>query len=80
MEVKITIGKNGRKYYFYKGKRISAKVAKEFIQKSKSRRKSSKKEKSGKCEGVKCPKDKICNHDSGRCVKRTGRIGKKITR
>ena len=78
MEVKITIGKNGRKYYFYKGKRISAKVAKEFMQTSKSRRKSSKKEKSGKCEGVTCPKDKICNHASGRCVKRTGRIGKKL--
>ena len=31
-----------------------------------------------KCEGVICSSDKICNPTTGRCVKKTGKIGKKI--
>jgi hypothetical protein len=37
-----------------------------------------KKHESGKCEGVRCTKDKICNPASGRCVLRTGKIGKAV--
>ena len=37
-----------------------------------------KKHESGKCEGVRCTKDKICNPASGRCVLRTGKIGKRL--
>ena len=36
------------------------------------------KSKSGKCEEVRCTKDKICNPASGRCVLRTGKIGKAV--
>ena len=31
-----------------------------------------------KCEGVKCSKDKICNPETGKCVKKDGRKGKKL--
>jgi len=31
-----------------------------------------------KCSTVKCSRDKICNPDSGKCVLRTGAIGKKL--
>ena len=31
-----------------------------------------------KCAGKKCPNGKICNPASGRCVKKTGRIGKAL--
>ncbi len=33
---------------------------------------------SSKCSNVKCPKGKICNPDSGRCVLRDGVVGKKL--
>ncbi len=78
MTFKVTVGKNGHTYYFYKGKRISSKAAKELMKKIKSRRKSSKDKKTGKCDGVICSGDKICNPASGRCVKKTGKIGKSL--
>ena len=31
-----------------------------------------------KCEGVKCSEDKICNPETGKCVKKDGRKGKKL--
>ena len=43
----------------------------------KSMRKSPKRD---KCAGVKCSSDKICNPASGRCVKKTGAIGKKLVK
>lgn len=32
----------------------------------------------GKCESKICPRDKVCNPSSGRCVSRSGKIGKQI--
>ena len=34
--------------------------------------------KSGKCDNVTCASNKICNPSSGKCVLKTGKIGKKI--
>jgi hypothetical protein len=31
-----------------------------------------------KCNGKICPADKVCNPSSGRCVKRSGKLGKNI--
>ena len=70
MTLRSTIGKDGRKYYFYKGKRIS-----EEESKRKSKRKSSKLD---KCENKICSLDKVCNPVSGRCVKKTGKIGRSV--
>ena len=33
---------------------------------------------SDKCKNVKCPRDKICNPETGRCVLKTGKIGKAL--
>lgn len=33
-----------------------------------------------KCKGKKCPKGKICNPKSGRCVKLKGRLGRKLAK
>lgn len=43
-----------------------------------SRRQSSPKKVSGKCAGVNCTSDKICNPASGRCVTKKGKIGKAL--
>lgn len=31
-----------------------------------------------KCDGVKCPPTKVCNPDTGKCVLRTGAVGKRL--
>jgi hypothetical protein len=31
-----------------------------------------------KCEDIKCPKTKICNPSTGRCVLKSGKIGKQL--
>ena len=33
---------------------------------------------SNKCSGVNCPRDKICNPSTGRCVLKSGKIGKEL--
>lgn len=43
-----------------------------------SRLKSSPKRGSGKCTGVNCPSNKICNPKTGKCVLKNGVIGKKL--
>ena len=31
-----------------------------------------------KCDNKNCPSDKVCNPSSGRCVKKTGKVGKQV--
>ena len=73
MAIHTTTGKDGRKYYFNNGKRISATKAK--LLKARRKKKSKKKD---KCDEVVCTSDKVCNPASGRCVKKTGKIGKSL--
>jgi superfamily II DNA or RNA helicase len=79
MTVKVTIGKDDRIYYFSSGKRISTAKAKELLKvSSKMSHKKLPKKTGDECGAVDCPPEKICNPSSGRCVKRSGRIGKDL--
>lgn len=50
----------------------------ELIARLRKTRSPRKKKPAGKCPDIKCKKAEVCNPASGRCVKKSGRIGKEL--
>lgn len=81
---KCIVTDHGQKWYYKDGKRITKAEGERLgipcpdkPQSRKNSRRASRK-KSNLCSGVVCSDDQICNPASGKCVKKSGRVGKKL--
>lgn len=81
---KCVITKAGQKWYYNNGKRISEKEGEKLnipcdISKFDTAIEKIKQDmESNKCDFIECDDDEVCNPVSGKCVKKSGRVGKKV--